>query len=156
MLQTIYPPFSLQSSCHSSRNATCQHGWELPAKIPEKTPETLPELLLQPGSPKPYHSRHLKRPEHFQNSLPLSTAGDASFFFRSGSGEGLSDLVSSTEGISDYWKSTGVGALPEFCLARKTLRDLSSLVLPAQWDTRAASTLSGPRITIQRMPCNLS
>ena len=34
-----------------------------------------------------YFSRHLKPPEHFQNSLPLSTAGDASFFqkwFRKG------------------------------------------------------------------------
>ena len=41
--------------------------------------------------PKPYNSRHLKPPEHFQNSLPLSTAGDASFF-RSGCGEGLSEL----------------------------------------------------------------
>ena len=44
------------------------------------------------GSPKPYISRHLKPPEHFQNCLPLSTAGDASFF-RSGSGEGLSELL---------------------------------------------------------------
>ena len=41
---------------------------------------------------KPFISRHLKLPEHFQNCLPLSTAGDASFF-RSGSGEGLSELV---------------------------------------------------------------
>ena len=40
----------------------------------------------------PYTSRHLKAPEHFQNSLPPSTAGDASFF-RSGSGEGLSEPV---------------------------------------------------------------
>ena len=40
--------------------------------------------------PQPYNSRHLKAPEHFQNSLPPSTAGDASFF-RSGSGEGLSE-----------------------------------------------------------------
>ena len=44
------------------------------------------------GCPKPYNSRHLKAPEHFQNSLPPSTAGDASFF-RSGSGEGLSEPV---------------------------------------------------------------
>ena len=33
-----------------------------------------------------------EHPEHSHNSLPLSTAGDASFF-RSGSGEGLSELV---------------------------------------------------------------
>ena len=48
------------------------------------------------GAPKPYNSRHLKAPEHFQKSLPppstASTAGDASFF-RSGSGEGLSESV---------------------------------------------------------------
>ena len=44
------------------------------------------------GCPKPYNSRHLRLPERFQNSLPPSTAGDASFF-RIGSGEGLSELV---------------------------------------------------------------
>ena len=31
------------------------------------------------GTPKPYNSRRLRLPDHFQNSLPLSTAGDASF-----------------------------------------------------------------------------
>ena len=63
-----------------------------------KTPETLSEHFLEfpsrvrLGSPKHYNSRHLKAPEHFQNCLPPSTAGDASFF-RSGSGEGLSEPV---------------------------------------------------------------
>ena len=63
-----------------------------------KTPETLSELFLEfplrvrLGSPKPCNSRHLKAPEHFQNCHPLSTAGDASSF-RSGSGEGLSELL---------------------------------------------------------------
>ena len=38
------------------------------------------------------YSRHAKPPEHFQNCLPLSMAGDGSFF-RSGSGEGLSELL---------------------------------------------------------------
>ena len=63
-----------------------------------KTPESLSELFVEfpsrvrLGCPKPYNSRHLKAPEHFQNSLPPSTAGDASFF-RSGSGEGLSEPV---------------------------------------------------------------
>ena len=63
-----------------------------------KTPETLSERFLEflsrvrLGCPKPYNSRHLRLPERFQNSLPPSTAGDASFF-RSGSGEGLSELV---------------------------------------------------------------
>ena len=63
-----------------------------------KTPETLSERFLEfpsrvrLGCPKHYNSRHLRLPERFQNSLPPSTAGDASFF-RSGSGEGLSELV---------------------------------------------------------------
>ena len=63
-----------------------------------KTPETLSERFLEGpsrvrlGCPKPYNSRHLRLPEHFQNSLPPSTAGDASFF-RSGCGEGLSEPV---------------------------------------------------------------
>ena len=63
-----------------------------------RTPETLSERFLEfpsrvwLGSPKPYNSRHLKAPEHFQNYLPPSTAGDASLF-RSGSGEGLSEPV---------------------------------------------------------------
>ena len=63
-----------------------------------KTPETLSERFLEfpsrvrLGCPKPYNSRHLRLPECFQNSLPPSTAGDASFF-RIGSREGLSELV---------------------------------------------------------------
>ena len=63
-----------------------------------KIPETLSERFLEfpsrvrLGSSKPYNSRHLRLPEHFQNSLPPSTAGDVSFF-RSGSGEGLSEPV---------------------------------------------------------------
>ena len=63
-----------------------------------KTPETLSERFLEfpsrvrLGSPKPYNSGDLRLPEHFQNYLPLSTAGDASFF-RIGSGEGLSELL---------------------------------------------------------------
>ena len=62
------------------------------------TPEMLSELFLEfpsrvrLGSPKPYNSRHLGLPEDFQNCLPPSTAGGASFF-RIGSGEGLSELV---------------------------------------------------------------
>ena len=63
-----------------------------------KTPETLSERFLEfpsrvrLGSPKPYKTRHLRLPERFQNYLPPSTAGGASFF-RSGSGEGLAELV---------------------------------------------------------------
>ena len=72
--------------------------WKKFRKDSGKTPETLSERFLefpsrvQLGSPKPYNSRHLNAPEHFQNSLPPSTAGDASLF-RSGSGEGLSESV---------------------------------------------------------------
>ena len=50
-----------------------------------KTPETLSELLLEfpsrvrLGSPKPYNSRHLKLPEHFQNSLPPVRLGTLLF-----------------------------------------------------------------------------
>ena len=42
--------------------------------------------------PSPIIKGILRLPEHFQNYLPPSTAGAASFF-RSGSGEGLSELV---------------------------------------------------------------
>ena len=78
-----------------------------------KTPETLSERFLEfpsrvrLGCPKPYNSRHLKAPERFQNSLPPSTAGDASFL-RSGSGEGPlrvgHRIPGSTGCISDYMK----------------------------------------------------
>ena len=74
-----------------------------------KTPETLSEFFLEfpsrvrLGSPKSYISRHLRLPEHFQNSLPLSTAGDASFqkWFRRGPLRAGHGIPSSTEGISD-------------------------------------------------------
>ena len=67
-------------------------------KIPERPRKRSQERFLEfpsrvrLGCPKPYNSRHLRPPERFQNSLPPSTAGDASFF-RIGSGEGLSELV---------------------------------------------------------------
>ena len=76
-----------------------------------KTPETLSERFLEfpsrvrLGCPKPYSSRHLRLPERFQNSLPPSTAGDASFF-RSGSGEGLSEPVMEFPAV--------LGAFPNF------------------------------------------
>ena len=62
-----------------------------------KTLETLSERFLEfpsrlrLGCSKSYNSRHLRLSEHFQNYLPRSTAGDASFL-RIGSGEGLSEL----------------------------------------------------------------
>ena len=78
-----------------------QYGWDFPEEIRKnsrKTPETLSERFLEfpsrvrLGCPKPYNSRRMRFPERFQNSFPPSTAGGASFF-RSGSGEGLSELV---------------------------------------------------------------
>ena len=87
-----------------------QYGWDFPEEFRKKsgkTPETLSELFLefpspvQLGSPKAYNSRHLMPPQHFQNSLPVSTAGHASFF-RSGSGEGLSELVMEFPAVLRY------------------------------------------------------
>ena len=78
-----------------------QYGWDFPEEIPEELRKDPGNALrsfpgipsrVRLGSLKPYNSRHLRLPEHFQNSLPPSTAGDASFF-RFGSGEGLSELV---------------------------------------------------------------
>ena len=77
------------------------------------------------GSPKPYKCRHLKS----KNCLPLSAAGDASFF-RSGSGEGLSELLMEfpavlrvllmqrdTRGKVSSWESISHGAVRVlFCL----------------------------------------
>ena len=84
-----------------------------------KTPETLSELFLEfpsrvrLGSPKSCNSRHLEAPEHFQNYLPPSTAGDA-FFFRSGSGEGLLELVMEfPAALGVFLKGTRVA---RFCL----------------------------------------
>ena len=48
------------------RKRSQSFSWNFPSRV-------------QFGPPKPYNSRSLKLPEHFQNSLPLSTAGDASF-----------------------------------------------------------------------------
>ena len=77
-----------------------------------KTPETLSERFLEFPSrvrlqcPKPYNSRHLRLPERFQNSLPPSTAGDASFF-RIGSGEGLSELLMEFPAVLGVFLSKG-------------------------------------------------
>ena len=79
-----------------------------------KTPETLSELFLEfpsrirLGSPKPYNSRHLKPPEHFQNCLPLSTAWGSSFseVVPERASQSQSRNSSSTEGISEFRKKT--------------------------------------------------
>ena len=73
-----------------------------------KTPETLSEFFLEfpsrvrLGSPKPYNSRRLKAPEHFQNSLPPQVRL-GTFFFRSGSGEGLSEPVIEFPAVLGYF-----------------------------------------------------
>ena len=82
-----------------------------------KTPETLSERFLEfpsrvrLGCPKPYNSRHLRLPERFQNSLPPSTAGDASFF-RIGSGEGLSELVMEFPAVLGVFLKTILTSIP--------------------------------------------
>ena len=84
-----------------------------------KTPETLSERFLEfpsrvrLGCPKPYKSRHLRLPERFQNSLPPSTAGDASFF-RIGSGEGLSELVMEFPAVLGVFLTPGRTPRPLF------------------------------------------
>ena len=53
-----------------------------------RTPETLSERFLEfpsrvrLGCPKPYNSRHLRLPEHFQNYLPPPQYGWGRFFFQ--------------------------------------------------------------------------
>ena len=75
-----------------------------------KTPETLSERFLEfpsrvrLGSPKPYNSRHLRLPEHFQNSLPPQYGWGRLFFqkwFRRGPLRAGHGIPSSTGGISD-------------------------------------------------------
>ena len=71
---------------HTDHGPYPQYGWDFPQEIPEnsgKTPETLSERFLEfpsrvrLGSPKPYNSRHLRLPEHFQNSLPPERASQS-------------------------------------------------------------------------------
>ena len=74
------------------------YGGNFPEEIPERPQQRSQSVSwnstrgVRLGSPKPYNSRHLRLPEHFQKSLPLSTVGDASFL-GSGPGEGLSELL---------------------------------------------------------------
>ena len=99
-----HSPETMSQLMREGQNARVGHAFSTAGrggnsgKILERTRDSLLELILelpsrmQLGFPKPYISNHVKLPKHFQNSLPLSTAGDASFF-RSGSGEGPSELV---------------------------------------------------------------
>ena len=75
-----------------------------------ETLETLSERFLEfpsrvrLGSPKPYNSRHLRLPEHFQNSLPPQYGWGRLFFqkwFRKGPLRAGHGIPSSTGGISD-------------------------------------------------------
>ena len=75
-----------------------------------KTPETLSKRFLEfpsrvrLGCPKPYSSRHLRLPKHFQNSLPPQYGWGRLFFqnwFRRGPLRAGHGIPSSTEGISD-------------------------------------------------------
>ena len=59
-------------------------------------------LRAFPGIPLESTEGILRLPEHFSNSLPLSTAADASFF-RSGSGEGLSELLMEFPAVLRYF-----------------------------------------------------
>ena len=77
------PPVGLGLSGRNSGKFPERHRKRSQSEFPSR---------IRLGCSKPYNSRHLRLSEHFQNSLPLITAGDA-IFFRSGSGEGLSELV---------------------------------------------------------------
>ena len=67
------------------------------------------------GSPKPYNSGHLKAPEHFQNSLPPVRLGTL-LFFRSGSGEGLSESVMEFPAVLGVFLNNGAIRLPLSCV----------------------------------------
>ena len=70
-----------------------RHSGKIPER-PRKCLRAFAEISLEStaGIPQTYSLRHVWLPVRFQNSLPLITAGDASFF-SNGSGEGLSELV---------------------------------------------------------------
>ena len=98
----------------TSQNLSCYSSCPLRGRTPStagtfrkkfrKDPRNALTLRVRLGSPKPYNSRHLRLSRAFPEfSPPHLTAGDASFF-RNGSGEGLSELLSwnsQQQGISD-------------------------------------------------------
>ena len=69
-----------------SGNSPQEYGWDRP-------------------SAKPYNSRHLRLPEHFQNSLPPVQLGVPLFqkWFQRGPLRAGHGIPSNTEGISDTW-----------------------------------------------------
>ena len=68
--------------------------WKKFGKDPGNALRAFPGIPLEStaGIPQTLHFKAFEASRAFKNSLPLSTAGDASFF-RCGSGEGLSELV---------------------------------------------------------------
>ena len=100
-----------------------QYGWDFPEEIPEKFRKhfrknsgrnPLSERFLEfPSrvrlrSPKPHNSRHLRLPEHFQNSLLPQHSWVRLFFekwFRRGRLRAGHGIPNSTGGISDKSKA---------------------------------------------------
>ena len=79
-----------------------KYGWDFSGKIPEG-PRKRSESFSW-SSPKPYNSRHLKAPEHFQNSLPPQHGWGRLFlqkWFRRGPLRAGHGIPSSTGGTSD-------------------------------------------------------
>ena len=115
------------------------------------------------GSPKPNNSRHLKAPEHFQNCLPPSTAGDASFF-RSGSGEGLSEPVMEFPVVlGAFLKRAPIKVLADFLslIHAQTVnarnRTRATAVSSFVGSTLASSTQycdEGPEVVSRKFGCN--
>ena len=83
-----------------------QYGWDFPEEIPETFRKREFPSRVRLGSSKPYNSRHLKLPEHFQESRIVSPQCSWGCLFlqkwfrrpplRAGHG-----IPSSTEGISE-------------------------------------------------------
>ena len=86
-----FPGTKTGTRAHSPKPLSGRNSGKTPGTLSERPRIPLQSTVGMPHWAKPDNSRHLRLPEHFQNSLPLSTAGDASFF-RNGSGE-LSEPV---------------------------------------------------------------
>ena len=108
----------------TSRDTGPLSGWDFPEEILGKTPETLSELFLEfpsrvrLGSPKPYHSMHLRLPEHFKNSLPTVRLGTPLF----------SEVVPERASQSRSWKSQNNHLDDLFGPAKTCIRKLEKAV----------------------------
>ena len=104
---------------------TPPYTWDFPENFRNKSGR-LRKRSSTAGTPKPYSSRHLKPPEHFQNS-PAS-------FFRSCSGEDLSELVMEFPAVLKVFLSL-VACFAGDSASQKSRRD--TVCLPsAPWVTR--------------------